>query len=255
MKSVDIVVARCQEDITWLNTLVGSFQAEYNEINLQVIVYNKGEQNLKLHQSIIIKTLSPWGNDCHSYLTYLVEEFQCKHKDLDSHMVIFLTDKLLQHLQMWCRGYTTPMAYITDIVKDVKAHGASIKWVSKHEQVGLNSAHYNFRIKHHNNEELNPLMTVPFGEWFNKNNNDIQMAETTLLHWWIGNVFSVHSTVLAKKDINFYQNILKQIHGPRPEIEHYIERSWLYITGAYQSYVDAQAQLQKTVYQKHKHLL
>ncbi len=80
MKKYDIVIARYNEDVSWLK--------EFNTETFNFKIYNKGEQNIEF-ESI---PLENFGRDAHTFITYIVENYNNLPE-----FVIFLQGNPIDH--------------------------------------------------------------------------------------------------------------------------------------------------------------
>jgi hypothetical protein len=233
--SIDIVIARFNENVSWIIDVVNALKLD--NIKIRVFIYNKGSPlntNLfnSLQHELQIKDLPNVGHEGHSYLTYMVDEYESYSKD-PFRAVLFTQGNTDEHIKTWCRGFKDPADLFNAMISDTINHGASVTWANKHEYVGNCAAFYDFKIAQHNGKDLFPRSEYTFGEWFNKYIRSDLMTQNTMLDWWIGGLFAVHATCLAKQKKEFFEKLLDQLSKDLdPEVGHFFERAWLYITGA-----------------------
>lgn len=223
MDKVDIVIARYNEGLHWLPMVQEKLSKKYI---LRVFIYNKGQDDLK--GAIKLDNI---GRESHTYLHHICTMYQ-EYKKEPCH-IIFVQGSFWDHANTWYPGYDNEYYLLDAFVQDsIKHQGASLTWASRHEYLGNNAAKYDFHIMSHNNEKLHPLSPIVFGDWF-VNNVKEPFPKYALLTWWIAALFCVHSTIITNShDIMYYVSLMKQLDTVNPEIGHFFERSWLYITGA-----------------------
>jgi hypothetical protein len=224
MKKVDIIVARYNENIEWVNKVKSTLSKDYH---VRVFIYNKGPDNI---ENFEYEQLENHGRESHTYLHHIVTHYDEYIKE--PRILVFLQGAFWDHAQTWYKGYIDESDLISAFIRDTDKQGASISWARTHDYVGNNAAHYNFHIRMHNQEELYPLSKECFGEWFTKNIG-CDFPQHKLLYWWISGLFSVNASLLTSQHSKeYYSFLLNQLVHKNPEIGHFFERSWVYITGA-----------------------
>lgn len=226
MINVDLVVARYNEDLTWLEHAEKHLRSL--NYNVRIFIYNKGDAVNYIHQ---VEQLENIGRESHTYL-YHVNKFYDEYANSCVY-VVFVQGGFIDHAKMWYPQYSNEKAFICAMVEDaITCNGASMSMAKTHEYVGKNAAHWDFRIAFHNKKKLEPLANEPLGVWFTKHVGD-QFPKYGLLHWWISALFCVRSDIITKsRSIVYYKHLLAQLTSVDPEIGHFFERSWVYIFGA-----------------------
>jgi hypothetical protein len=110
MKKYDIIIARYNEDVSWVKEL------DSNKFNIKL--YNKGEQNIEI-ESI---PLENFGRDAHTFVNYIVENY-----DNLPDYVIFLQGKPFDHckdvFEMIKNHNNEPYVCLSDNVIDENISG------------------------------------------------------------------------------------------------------------------------------------
>ena len=199
-----VVIARYNEDISWLD--------EINNINIDIIIYNKGEkiENCKYKQ-IMLPNI---GRESHTYLYHIINNY-----DNISEKTFFLQGRIDDHILYYemtlkksfnlnelfnfndhskiCMQY--PLADGHD------ANGHILFWRSKCEQ-----SQYNV------------------WQWFNKfidKNEDIFTSKNI----YCAALFGVHKKYILLRTKEYYETLILQLYSINPEITHFFERSWFYL--------------------------
>jgi len=211
----EIVIARYNENLEWLNKL-----SEIQNIE-QITIYNKGPplqtNNIK-HKNIKVIQLPNVGRCDHTYLYHIVNRY-----DTLAGITIFLPGSA-EFQDKWNITQTTlTKAFQT---KNSVFHGAVVDDVKKNE--------YNFQLdkwiaSHDKNKEINnetnlyPASPRPYGKWFEKNYGDLHINFVTYR-----GIFAVSRNHILQHDVSWYQTLLQQLEvSSNPEVGHYIERSWV----------------------------
>lgn len=247
ISEIDLVIARYEETLVWLDSTLKHLKDTFQNVRLNVFIYNKScspDKDAELES--LVQALNKGANNCirvielpnigresHTYLYHLVDNynrFECQKEHI---AVVCLQGGCDDHMKTWFKGYVMN-TLITAFINDTKLHGASLSWAKKHEYVGGNAAHWDFNIRRHNNKDLFPLENTSLGPWFNENIKENGMSTSSLLNWWIAGLFCVHAQRITAHPKDYYERLLNQLHLQHldPEVGHFFERSWVYITGA-----------------------
>jgi hypothetical protein len=218
---VHLVIARYHEPLEWLQHTIDYLAGKGYQVT--PFVYNKGDDTIT---SIPCYTLENVGRESHTYLYHVTSTYDKVSNDT---ICVFLQGGFHDHIQTWFKGYNEPCTLIEALIIDTIKHEASISWANQHTYVGGNTAHWNFRISHHNNEKVEPA-NMCFGEWFVSHVKE-PFPKHSLLHWWIAGIFAVKWSVMKTKTKEYYANLQAQFTCKNPEIGHFCERSWVYIMG------------------------
>lgn len=232
--TLDLVIARYNEDLNWLTHTISELEAA--NINVNAFVYNKGPSHTSVpsHKNLTITSLPNVGRESHTYLHHIIENYDRYAAAQKDHYVIFLQGGFADHMFQWYIGHETPTQLIKAFIANAREYGASIKWAKKHEYVGANAAHAGFRIAQHNGRFLYPRTDTSFGEWFTRNVDPTPFTTQTHIYWWISALFAIRANQLAKAHPKtYYEELIAQLQHLDPEVGHFFERSWVYITGAH----------------------
>jgi len=230
MKRISIVIARYQEDVNWIKDVVDLLKANY-ECEVAVYIYNKGKDALDQSIDCTLTQLPNVGRESHSYLYHIIDQYD--QVDDNDHYVLFLQGRLKDHIQL--HNQRDEGNLVLSFLKDAESHGgANITTAQKHEYVGGNTAHWFFRIASHNGKHLYPRAKSCFGEWFSSNVDQKGFrTKFDKLPWWISGLFCVTWKLLKQHQKEYYEYLIDYLRDIDPEVGHYFERSWVYITNAH----------------------
>ena len=211
-KTVEIVVARYNENLEWLKHHPFS---EYN-----VIIYNKGTNNnfYKPKKLKYIENLENVGKCDHTYLYHIIKNY-----DNLSDITIFLpgscnmegkikkTKKLIYEIKHRNKAvflYNTKMNNILNKIYDF--------YLDNWETSFLKNRTGDVDKK----LELSKMR--PFGKWYEYHFPEIKLEYVTY-----GGIFSISKKDVHNNSTFFYKNLLDELSSSaNPEVGHYIERSW-----------------------------
>lgn len=210
--NVEIVVARYNEDLYWLN--------EYPFNQFEYIVYNKGD-NENFHKTNVkeIVELPNIGRCDHTYLYHIIKNY-----DNLSNVVVFFPGSVDM-------ANKKPKA-VRILEYIIKTNYENAFFLGTHHN-SLREAYAGFKLdnyscSYHQNYNKNPENRLqfckirPYGKWYNFFFKDI------VAHWvTFGGIFSIDKRDILQHPIDRYQFIIQtvSIHS-NPEAGHYIERSW-----------------------------
>lgn len=210
--NVEIVVARYNENLSWLN--------EYPFNQFEYIVYNKGD-NQNFHKTNVKKivNLPNIGRCDHTYLYHIIENYN----NLSNIVVFFpgsvdMSNKKPKALKI--------LTYI------MKSNYEKAFFIGNYHN-SLRDSLASFKLDHYssscrenyikNSENRLQLCKIrPYGRWYNF------FFGNTVAHWnTYGGVFSIDKRDIIQHPIDRYRFIIQtvSIHS-NPEAGHYIERSW-----------------------------
>lgn len=235
-KNIDLVIARYNENLNWLNNLDLSLFRKIiiynkgNNINCleskkiyhQDYILNKKISNLSINVNYIsnltIVNLPNVGRCDHTYLYHIIHNYYNL-----SNVTIFLPGscdlpykwKITQNIikQTIKNNDSTLKQNITEDIRKVYRDFELDNWHS--------TDHRNFSM---NNEEyLLKCHERPFINWYNKNFSDVGLVIHTVYH----GIFSVSKKDIHKRSLESYKNLIKYLdHHSNPEAGHYFERAW-----------------------------
>ncbi len=210
-KSIEIVVARYNEDLRWLQN------EPFNNYNY--IVYNKGDNNAyykskKCKGEFQLKNV---GRESHSYLTYIINNYD-KLKDI----TVFFPGSLDMESKIE-RG--------EKIIKLIEDNNSAVFLSTNQENVKKDL--YSFQLDNYQstyannrsltaNEKLTSANVRPYGKWFESKFGDLRIKN---IAW--GGIFSVSKEDILRKPESYYESLLNDLNeGSNLEVGHYFERSW-----------------------------
>jgi len=192
--SYHVVVARYNEDLSWLN--------KYNLNN--VIIYNKGSFSTIDIPVKNIVNLPNVGRETHTYLTYIIDNY---HNLPD--VIHFTQGSIDDHHQQ-----NNDFLNITEY---------SHNYTTCSFMMGFNV--YPPRLSYY----YTPLDPAECDgvEWFRRYVNPY--VDMNCMNIWCGAIFSVRREYILSRPKQYYQTLLQQVQTFNPEVGHFFERSWFYI--------------------------
>ena len=228
--SIDVVVARYQEDISWLSGL---------PVHHCVHIYNKGSPipgtpllcapphpMESTRPSRVIIELPNVGREAHTYLSHVIRTFDTMTPN---------------GVTVFCQGNISD--HVSDRDSDVDA-------VTAMAEEALRCGYSTSRFRSHKNDvdwrhqpsELFRIAEWPagtalspnpdnqsFGAWFRQH---IRPTLPSLddLRWAVGAVFAIRNDRILSRQKQFYVDLLNSMGMTRnPETAHFLERSWWYV--------------------------
>lgn len=221
MNNVNIVIARFNEDLSWLDSIAK-----------HCIVYNKGEplsknDVLKYKKIIQLKNV---GRESHTYLQYILDEYMnVKESFVTS---VFLQGSITDHLSKEME----PILFVQQLIGEATMFGQSQN--ARVHEVGCMRASED--LKFADKWDVTDSLHT-FGPWFRKyihtSTKDLmneKLGKAPLnyeyLPWYINALFAVRHDRIKQHPKRYYQRLLELI-GDKNNVEeaHYLERSWYYI--------------------------
>jgi len=209
---VEIVVARYNEDLRWLN--------EYPFNQFEYIVYNKGtnEDFVKSNVKQIIR-LKNIGKCDHTYLYHIIHNYENL-----SNIIVFLPGSLnLEHK----KAKATKILH--SIIQSNYKHAFFIG--EYHANVKKTFSHFKLdewkttdaqNFSKNNECSLQLCKLRPYGKWYN------YFFGNTIAHWsTLSGIFSIDKRDITQHSIHKYKYLIQTVNNhSNPEAGHYIERSW-----------------------------
>jgi hypothetical protein len=221
-----IVVARHQEDVSWLL-----------DFTPNVYISNKGSLETipaKLHE--FTHEVPNLGLDQYCHLDYIIKNYE----NLPD-VVMFTQAGIQDHHDIHEPIYRADRTKICDTcdpyVKTISSKQLVQEMIDQAHLFGqsLNASHYlypNFQYCATPGFKVNAPdeLTTPlnFGDWFKQYINAQSPSENRFL-WFKNAIFAVHKKYILTRPKAFYEALRFQITQPRQDVLHYIERSWYYI--------------------------
>lgn len=229
MVKVDLVIARYNENLSWLHTML-LFSNPFHKI----YVYNKGEAfetfdvvNFSKDPSISIERLPNVGKCDHTFLHHIVARYDAIAVDVavDNHVTIFLPASC---------DMGGKLNRMLRTIKDSFENKMSVFYCDKSVLVPADIADFSldsYISTHAENVAKNPESELqlcnerPYSVWFEKNFGDLCVNGTTY-----NGIFAVSREHIHHQSREFYEGLLGYVdHSSNPEAGHYIERSWMAI--------------------------
>jgi len=215
--SYKIVVARYNEDISWLNT----------EMN-NCIIYNKGEK-LNIDNEIMLENV---GRESETYLHYIITNY-----DNLPDVVIFTQAKIDDHVG------SNDISFLIRIKNEALNYKLSQNFLI-HFDINKNNRPYwdkewNYlpywyekwdRVKHGEyflNDNYKDNKPIKFIEWFKTNINENYPNPIYIYH---AALFAIKRENILNKPIEYYKKLILEVNHHINSTEgHFFERSWYYI--------------------------
>jgi len=206
--NIKIVVARYNEDISWLLPL-----------NHYCLFINKGE-TLHMDNEMQLENI---GRESHSYLWYIINHYE----NLPD-IVAFTQGNIKDHIDI------NSLNYLDNMIKQAVNYNKS-----------LPNALHDYKTNKKMNNELGPLWNYREGDWYLKNNY-LKNEEQFFINWFIKNIkqeypyptmyfylngiFAVRKELILNHSKEYYENLIKSVdHHINPAEGHFLERSWFHI--------------------------
>lgn len=194
-KDIEIVVARYNENLNWLN--------HYFEF---ITVYNKGssspgDEDIKLDNV---------GRESHTYLTHIIDNW-----DNLSEKTFFCQGHINDHSTWPIYKYLFNNRHLNI---NLDCHQSTCYQFWGH--LIINNPKY-----------LNSISYSPytFGQWWDKFVKKPKPSPKDF-KWGSGAIFSVSKSLIKQNSLKYYQNLRESLRNcQNPEEGHYFERSWFYI--------------------------
>jgi hypothetical protein len=205
MTQPTIVVARYNEDITWLQ-----------DITHPSIVYNKSTEPYEAPipgHITIIDDVANVGREAYTYLKFIIDNY-----DHLPDITVFLQGCIKDHQE----GFDTPGEFIDVLISEAAAKGMSMRTV--HDCYDTKP---DFTIDFwYTAIEASPIR--PFDQWFKKYIGE--QLKTNPLQWIPAACFAVRKDHILQHTRAFYMRLLHTVdHHVNPEAVYFLERSWYHI--------------------------
>ena len=213
MRTIEIVVARYNESLGWLN--------EYPFNQFKYIVYNKGDNYAFVKTGVQkIINIENVGRCDHTYLYHVIENYN--HL---SDITVFLTGTL-------DTLHAKKQKAIRILNNIIQSNYTCAYFIGNHHDC-VKQAYNTFTLDHHscqgyenyskNSESLLYKCKLrPYAKWYN------YFFGNTAAHWsTYGGIFSIDKRDIIQHHQNKYIRMLQTVNThSNPEAGHYIERSW-----------------------------
>ena len=201
--SLQIVVARFNENISWLN-----------DKQTDIVIYNKGR--------VAVNTIAlpNVGREAHTYLYHIVNNYYTL-----ADITVFTQAKIDDH------GYSHNVDILKNLAENAKDKGYSLNMKFFKRGTDYMDPDFNLQIRHlliyiYNVREES-VDKIVFIDWFKKYINPQYPDELTV---YLNAIFAVSKEKIHTRPKEFYENLLTQVSNENAPIEaHFLERSWYYI--------------------------
>jgi hypothetical protein len=213
---VEIVVARYQENVRWLESIP-------YELYDRITIYNKGPSDYEtsglgdlICKNLLVQNLPNFGQDIHAFLYHITQRY-----DSLAPVTVFLHGS----------SYQFPKSPIyNEIMYRLKAGKKNFIYVN----TAIDKDLENFRILHwrftnrqnsigNSDSSLKPSKVFPYGVWYR---SVFGPCETLPIPSYQSQFF-VSKENIQKRPRDFYEQFLPELlESIRPELAHYIERAW-----------------------------
>lgn len=205
MSQYNLVIARYNEDINWLNNIQNTHR---------IFLYNKGDDDIYLH-NVYIEKLKNVGREAHTYITHIINNY-----DNLGDITIFCQGRIDDHLP---DGINDVNIFFHKLYLEANNNGISNPPLTSYNLE-------NFRLGYWAGEHLESA-NMTFKDWFIKY---ISCKWPNILLWYPFSIMGVRKDFILSKSKAYYERLLTTISSSRsPEEGHFFERSWFYIFGHY----------------------
>lgn len=237
MSVVDIVVARYDEDTTWIWGVVDALAGDFSRVRLHV--YDKGltdfefpanvnENATRKELEVIVWRLPNVGRESHTYLDHIQRRRSQSRQDkmagsesesTSEDVTVFVQGNISDHT-----GSATDVAFVQGMVAASRVQGMSDNHAC--HAYGNNGAVPYFRVAMYPGAGDSRKC---YRDWFE---TYICKWPSHDIRWFQNGLFAVHTSRLLSKERtdDFYTNLKSQVAWHvNPEAGHYMERSWYYV--------------------------
>lgn len=204
------VIARFNEDVSWLETLPAN----------EVVIYNKGELLNNAYFANNIRNVPNIGRDSHTHLYYITANYN----NLPD-IIIFSQGYIIDHIPE--QYGTTPAKYL-ELLGDsaqVSENGLSKNFCETRVALDFNIQDATKLMEKWN---VKDPTSISFGEWFLNHFKYEFPFEKCFVAW--GSIFAMRKEQILTRPKEFYQNLLMEHGYLNAPIEcHFLERAWFYI--------------------------
>jgi hypothetical protein len=206
---IDIIISRYNENLEWIENI---------DINYNIIIYNKGINDIKLNRECKIIPLSNIGREGHTFLYHIINNFN----DL-SFYTVFLQGYPFDHVKL------SIILKKLNIIKKRK----DIDFLFLNKELYLSDYTGNTPIKNQPKHRLWQVKPLPMIEIYNKIFTNKLDNNNVFFEFGAGAQFILSSKLIHKNNIDFFKNIITLFEKSQnlvDPIEGYcIERLWQYI--------------------------
>lgn len=218
---LQVVIARYNENLSWAVD-------EFGGKNIDVVVYNKGEDNLDLPPEFKVIKLPNIGREAHTYLYHIVNNYE--HL---ADRTVFLQGYPYDHRSSLLIGYVGGIGYGVghSICKNIRAFGCRETTLKK-ERDTLTSEDWK-STKWHNTRFSNGDI-ISFTREVLKYLKLVQP-----IYFTYGAQFAVDKKRILARDKGYYEAIMRTLDNVAPIEGHYLERLWDVVFDGYYNHYGA----------------
>ena len=226
-EKIEFVIARYNEDISWVRMLSGFKVVIYNKglplIHTEMMenIFQGNEEEKKRNQHLFrLYPLPNVGREGHTYLYHILSNYTSHY---NSKCTIFLPASCVS---TYFKRYR-----MQHVIRRALTTHRSVFFGYAHDPARLNrfqkSRYFSF-LSNKDNQSINPEIALqparyrPFGTWYSK-----VVGDHPNRIFCMGGIFAVSSDDILHHPPSYYENILHQVrHHSNPEAGHYLERAW-----------------------------
>lgn len=231
--SFDIVVARYNENLNWLDPIAS-----------HCIIYNKGDSldpsTAQKYKQVV--ALPNVGREAHTFLTHLKLHAH-NVPSHERHVTVFTQGCIQDHLSKSEHPQAeTPHLYLLDLAKSAANNGMSLN-AHKHNK-GNMSAIPSFKMSSHFPHITDTGMT--YDTWLEQNIQKTIVGKTMRfpygMKWYIAAVFAIRADVAQRVPLSVFEHLIEQTSvSADPESAYYMERTWFYMFNDVQMHAEMHA--------------
>jgi len=211
--TIELVVARYEEDLSWLKMFPGDFYS-------RLFIYNKGsDAEFNIDNSEVLN-LENLGREGHTYLTHIVNNY-----DNLPNITFFLPGSSATNPDKM-REVKKLTEYLKRDKTSVIVGQKDMQSLSHAKQFSLDE----WKVTSPENARMNPESRIrlsddrPLSGWFSKRFGGEELSCVSFR-----GIVAASRDDIRKRPKEFYELLLQDLLHPNPETGHYIERTWKHI--------------------------
>jgi hypothetical protein len=208
--TVDIVISRYEEDLSWLNKIKPS---EYSKL----YIYNKGSPISVPLPNVHMESLPNLGRESHTYFHHVINNYNNL-----ADMTFFLPGSLWALDSKKLKFFRILSSIKSDFRSTILGHTDKL-FIDGQRDFTIDS----YTITNEENRKNNPDTSLhrsdyrPLNKWFTKH---FPKEEPSCISF--NGIMAVTQESIQKHPIEFYQNLLAEHSFKNAEVVHYSERTW-----------------------------
>ncbi len=209
--TMDLVIARYEEDISWIKELgLERFS--------KIIIYNKGADSELNIPNSEVRRLENYGRESHTYLSHVIENY-----DSLADITVFLPGSA------WYRGDKKERVHRIMSYLDQNKTSIIIGYKDDPHMIMTTNEFSidNWTVTNEENRKKNPESRLtlsadrPLGKWFEK-----RFSGEALDCVSFTGILAATREDIHKRSKEFYNSLLEEHKHTNPEVVHYTERLW-----------------------------